>query len=81
MVRKSRRTFNYNHRMWKGRGDESLRLRDWYGPRYCRRFKSGRGIHSGRHSRNNKKLSHHGHYIRYSYRLLGRVKRRDIPPY
>ena len=57
-----------------GSGDESLKLRDWYGEQFCRRFKTKNYCGCGINSLGNKRLSHHGHYMRYSYRLLRRAK-------
>ncbi len=77
---RSKRTYNNDFKYWGGHGDESLKLIDWYGRRYCRRFKAKEDCACGGHSAGNKKLSHHGHYMRYSYRQLRRAKMMEMGP-
>jgi len=74
LARRSKRSYTCDSKAWSRHGDESLKLIDWYGREYCRRFKTKDDCACGGHSCRNKKLSHHGHYMRYSYRLLRREK-------
>ena len=71
---RTKRTHILGYKLWSDSEDQSLKLREWYGTEYCRRFKTRSDCKCGGHSRNNKKLTHHGHYMRYSYRLLRRAK-------